>query len=284
MVQQAKTTGGAAVFPKRRYADLFVSLLVAIFICGGAALATDEAPECKVCVSKDSDTLWQIVDSKCLQHLVDHDRYPCLSAAVPEGPQGRYKGYVLLKDLVGPAQVLLIPTQKISGIESPEILGAEATNYFAEAWHARSILDALAHKDLPRNAISLAINSKCKRSQGQVHIHIDCVRPDVNEALSKQRIGYQWAKLGVPLLGHDYMAMRVDGDQLGANPFKLLADKLDGASKNMGERTLVVIGATFENNQNGFIILESQFDLSTHNLAHGEDLQDHYCSIAWQGK
>jgi CDP-diacylglycerol pyrophosphatase len=240
-------------------------------------------------VTENPDALWQNV-SKCISNEANHgDPYPCLGVDLSLGQD---KGFALLKDCVGVGQVLLIPTQKITGIESPEILrdkaGHEPRNYFAEAWRARSILDALVHKDLPRDAISLAINSKCHRTQRQLHIHIDCVRPDVEKALAKQKIGYQWAKLGAQLLNQDYMARRVDGDDAGDlglkdNPFDL-AKELDGASDKMAERTLVVIGATSENRKPGFIILESQFDPKTHNRAHGEDLQDHYCSIAWKSK
>ena len=36
---------------------------------------------------------------------------------------------------------------------------------------------------MPRDDISLAVNSVYGRSQNQLHIHIDCVRSDVRNAL-----------------------------------------------------------------------------------------------------
>ncbi|HZM08527.1 MAG TPA: CDP-diacylglycerol diphosphatase, partial [Methylocella sp.] len=40
-----------------------------------------------------------------------------------------------------------------------------------------------AQKELPRDAINMAINTAGSRSQDQLHIHIDCIRPDVRKAL-----------------------------------------------------------------------------------------------------
>jgi CDP-diacylglycerol pyrophosphatase len=198
MIQPAKTIGGSSVSSKIGFESLLVPLLAAMFVCSGAAVATSDAPECKEAVTENPDALWQNV-SKCISNEANHgDPYPCLGVDLSLGQD---KGFALLKDCVGVGQVLLIPTQKITGIESPEILrdkaGHEPRNYFAEAWRARSILDALVHKDLPRNAISLAINSKCHRTQRQLHIHIDCVRPDVEKALAKQKMdtsGRSWVR------------------------------------------------------------------------------------------
>ena len=69
-------------------------------------------------------------------------------------------GYVVLKDRVGDTQFLLMPTARITGIESPAILAADAPNYWDAAWQARHFVDERAHRDLSREAISLAINSE----------------------------------------------------------------------------------------------------------------------------
>ena len=90
----------------------------------------------------------------------------------------------MLKDLVGATQFLLIPTARIDGIESPQIVAADAPNYFADAWRARSFAEQRAGRGLPRDWMSLAINSADARSQDQLHIHIDCVRADVQETLA----------------------------------------------------------------------------------------------------
>jgi CDP-diacylglycerol pyrophosphatase len=44
-----------------------------------------------------------------------------------------------------------------------------------------------------------------------------------------------WAPLDVPLVGHRYVAVRVNSEQLRQmNPFKLLADGGPGAREDMG--------------------------------------------------
>ena len=65
----------------------------------------------------------------------------------------------VLKDLVGTTQYLLIPTARVTGIESPEILSPGAPNYFQSAWEAKSFVDQRAGWTLPRDWVSLAINS-----------------------------------------------------------------------------------------------------------------------------
>ena len=57
------------------------------------------------------------------------------------------KGFVVLKDIRGVAQFLLIPTARIGGIEDPAILAPDATNYWDAAWRARDFVDGRLHTD-----------------------------------------------------------------------------------------------------------------------------------------
>jgi CDP-diacylglycerol pyrophosphatase len=229
----------------------------------------------------DPDALWKLVHDRCVpdQQQKD-DPAPC---AFVDQREGDAKGYAILKDRVGTTQYLLIPTARVPGIESPSLLAPEAPNYFAEAWRARGYTERAAQHPLPRQAISLAINSSFGRSQNQLHIHIDCLRTDVLTVLQRQlaAVSDGWAPLFEPLVGHHYRAMRVLADTLdGTNPFALLADGLPGARMAMGEQTLVAIGAEFDRGQPGFIILTDQVDLASGDKASGEELQDHDCALA----
>jgi CDP-diacylglycerol pyrophosphatase len=227
------------------------------------------------------DVLWVVVNDECVPHeLQEHDPTPCVRVDLDDGVG---KGFAVLKDIRGNTQFLLIPTARIAGIESPAILAPDAPNYFAEAWDARTDIDAALGRPLPREDIGLAINSVVGRSQDQLHIHVDCVRPDVQSALREESaaIGDYWAPLDVPLSGHRYWARWVAGESLGANnPFRLLAEGLPGAAQDMGGRTLVVIGSSRPNGTAGFVLLEDQVDRENHDVATGEELLDHSCSIA----
>jgi CDP-diacylglycerol pyrophosphatase len=150
----------------------------------------------------DSDALWKIVHDKCVPDQEQNGSpAPCALVDLWEGDA---KGYVVLKDLVGATQYLLIPTARVSGIESALLLAPEAPNYFADAWRERSYTERAAQHPLPRQAISLAINSAFGRSQNQLHIHIDCIRADVRAVLQRQLavIGDSWTPLSEPLAGH----------------------------------------------------------------------------------
>jgi CDP-diacylglycerol pyrophosphatase len=224
--------------------------------------------------SADPNALWDIVNGQCVpDQLRAGEPAPC---ALVDVDGGEPRGYAVLKDLVGATQFLLIPTARVAGIESPEILAADAPNYFADAWRARSYVEQRAGRGLPRDWMSLAINSSAARSQNQLHIHIDCVRADVRDAVAARAgdIGPTWAPLSVPLAGQSYRAMAVDGDELDVNPFRLLADGL-GAGDSMGAQTLVVVGSTGADERPGFVLLAGRADAATPGSGHGEDLQDH---------
>jgi len=229
----------------------------------------------------DSDALWNIVHTQCVPNEEQHGTPgPCAAVDLRNGEQG---GYVVLKDLAGATQFLLIPTARITGIESPAVLAPDAPNYFAIAWQSRAYVDGVLHRELPRDDIALAVNSVFGRSQNQLHIHIDCVRVDVRAALRRVEptLRSTWAPVGTALAGHPYLAMRVEGAQLDqANPFKLLANGAPGAREDMGRHTLVVVGATFSNGHVGFIILDDRADSTTGDTGSGEELQDHSCAIA----
>jgi CDP-diacylglycerol pyrophosphatase len=214
------------------------------------------------------DALWNIVHDRCLPNMfAQGNPAPCAAVDL----QG---GTVLLKDRVGVAQFLLMPTARITGIESPAILSAGAPNYFAAAWAARTRVSALLAHPLPRDATSLAINSESGRTQNQLHIHVDCLRADIRATLATRAaaISDSWAPLPGGLAGHPYLAMRLSGDTISANPFRLLANLVPDADTDMGSYTLVLVGAP-----DGFILLADHADPVTGDRASGEELQDHSC-------
>lgn len=215
----------------------------------------------------DPSALWRIVHDRCEPNQVaTGDPTPCAEVDLAQES-------AVLKDLVGPTQFLLIPTVRSSGIDDPAILAPDTPNYFAAAWRARSFVDEKAGFALPREWLSLAINSAFARSQDQLHIHVDCTSRDVHQALREQAaaVGPDWAPFPVPLAGHRYDARRVGGDELdGVDPFTLVANDIPGARDDMAARTIVVVGAP-----EGFVVLTDHADAATGDFAAGEELQDH---------
>jgi CDP-diacylglycerol pyrophosphatase len=255
--------GGKMKKMKSRYAVFATAAILLASLAAGPAQAADP------------DALWKIVDGHCVPHAragVGPD--PCALVDLAAG-------YAVLKDIRGATQFLLIPTVRVSGIESPSILAPDAPNYWQEAWQARRFVIQRAGRDLPRQGIALAINAQSRRSQNQLHIHIDCIRVDVKAVLAAKggEIGLQWTALTLPPAGHSYRVRRISTPDLAQNPFRLVADTLPGAAAHMGEQSLVVVGAIFADGQEGFYLLADQVEAAEATSGWGEELQDHDCAV-----
>jgi len=225
----------------------------------------------------DPDALWKIVHDQCVpDQLRHHDPAPCTRVSLYRGVA---RGHVVLKDRNGATQFLLIPTARVTGIESPALLAPGAPNYWAPAWEARRYVFRRARRTLPRDVISLAINSAQGRSQNQLHIHVDCVRPDVRDYLAAHaaELPPHWSDWTVHFNGHRYWAMRLDrADLRGVDLFHLLVRQIPAARADMGDWTLVVVGLA----PTGFAVFAGHVDLLTGDRASGEELQDHGCVLA----
>jgi CDP-diacylglycerol pyrophosphatase len=219
------------------------------------------------------DALREIVEDQCLVHWRDQGNpAPCEEVDVADAARPD-SGYAVLADRKGGAHFLVIPAATISGIESPALLAAGATNYFDAAWRARGRLSRAVGHEIPRQAVGLAVNPPHARSQDQLHIHIECLRPDVYRTLAREaeRLTGSWAPVSVG--GASYFAMRIAGEDLSAeNPFKLLAGGMPQPGKSMADYTLVVAGAQSKSGP-GFVVLASA-------SAAGELLLDSTCSAA----
>jgi CDP-diacylglycerol pyrophosphatase len=221
--------------------------------------------------------LWRVVHDVCVpDQQVFSSPAPCTEVDLAAG-------HVILKDPdpYSPTHFLLIPTARLAGIEDPALLSPDAPNYWAQAWQARRYVDQRAGRVLGRDELSLAVNSAYRRTQDQLHIHIDCIKPAVKAALRAHAsaIGRNWAPFPVPLAGEQYLAKRVVGSDLAAtDPFRLLA-ALPEVRAAMGEESLVVTGETDADGQPGFILLAGRTWPGFGNKW-GEELQDHRCTLA----
>lgn len=234
---------------------------VALALAGIAGAAVLFAPA--LCANRDA--LRQIVQEQCVVHWrQQHNPAPCVRVDA---------GYALLADRKGGAHFLLIPTRTIDGIESPELESPDAPNYFSAAWQARDLIAAAVGHRIPREVVGLAVNPVHARSQDQLHIHIECLRPDVFRSLqaAARRISGAWST--VTIGGANFEALRIVGEELdGANPFGILAARMPQSRHAMADYTLVLAGMHFESGP-GFILLAGTSRA-------GELLLDSTCAIA----
>jgi CDP-diacylglycerol pyrophosphatase len=227
-------------------------------------------------LGRDPDALWFVVHDIC---ALDQRQFgsPSPCAEVDLG-----NGYVILKAPGSPTHFLLVPTARVTGIEDPAIVAPHAPNYWAQAWRARQYVEQRAGRVLERDEVGLAVNSIAGRTQHQLHIHIDCIKPAVRATLHAHAaaIGPDWAPFPVTLAGEHYLARRIGGSDLaGVNPFQLLA-ALPQARAAMGRETLVLTGAIDPEGRPGFILLAGRAAPDTRHKGSGEDLLDHRCALA----
>jgi CDP-diacylglycerol pyrophosphatase len=229
----------------------------------------------------DPSALWKIVNGQCVPHeQAAHDAAPCTEVELEGGVDS---GYAVLKDREGVAQFLLIPTKRTSGMDDPMLLSPDRRNYWNAAWQARYLVEGRLKQNLPRDGFALAINSVDGRTQDQFHIHIDCIRPDVRDALNAHlsSVGKTWAPFPVPLAGATYRAIRIEHEDLNpVDPFHVLADNDPAAAADMGHHTLVLVGVDFGNYSRGFVLLDGKANLLGGVTGSGEQLEDHSCAIA----
>jgi CDP-diacylglycerol pyrophosphatase len=222
-----------------------------------------------------SSALWHVVHDLCVTDMK-------VSGLPAPGVEVNLKGrFAVRKDLRGVTQLLLMPTDRIYGIESDRLLEDDSPNYWQDAWAARPLFDKGAGRAVPREDLGLAINSAYGRTQNQLHIHIDCLKPRVRDMLEadQRRIGLVWAPFPITFSGHRYRARRVMGENLGErDPFKLLAED-PRARIDMGRETLVVAGMMFAGDKPGFVLLSDRADLTRMDQGAGEELLDHSCAV-----
>jgi len=222
-----------------------------------------------------SIALWRVVRGLCMTDMkVSGHPAPCLEV--------NPAGYALLRDPQAKTEVLLVPTTRLVGIESPELQAHGALNYWQAAWDARRLIEDRAGRQALREDIGLAINSAFGRSQDQLHIHVDCVLPEVKAALEMRstEIGASWTPLGFALAGKYYRALRLDGEALGErDPFKLLAQGSPEARADMARQTLAVVGVRSRDGRPGFILLAATGDTPENPDGASEALLDHSCAL-----
>jgi CDP-diacylglycerol pyrophosphatase len=241
---------------KRRFAAVSMASVGAILFAAAASCAN-------------RDALREIVQNQCLVHWREqHSAAPCvevhLDAAAPAE-----SGYAVLADRKGGAHFLLIPTRTISGIESPTLEEPGGPSYFQAAWRARAELNGAIGRQVPARLVGLAVNPLHARGQDQLHIHIECLRPDVYETLARQaaQISSSWSPL--TLGGASYWVRSISSNLDADDPFKVLASHPPEGDRGMHDYTLVVAGAATEDR--GFIMLASA-------SAAGELLLDSSCA------
>ena len=220
--------------------------------------------------------LWHVIQTCVAAHDLTGIPFPCLDVQTHDGVE---RGYAVLRAPFDRSHIIVSPTVRTIGIEADRLRGPRAPNYFADAWAARQYaIDGLPRAP-DRGDLALAVNSRLGRSQDQLHIHVDCIRPAVKQALADAMPTLderRWTRIVVMPRAPRYWALPLStADLRGPNLFDLVADGLAVAPDDRDDTTIVVVGTAGP--KPGFVVLARQRVQNTNDEAHGEALMDHSC-------
>ena len=223
--------------------------------------------------------LWRVVQTCMANHYVTGGAFPCLQV---ETASGAASGYVVLRAPLEDTHVILTPTVRTIGIEAERLRASGAPDYFQDAWSIRHFVTDGLTRQPARDDIAMAVNSKPGRSQDQLHIHVDCIRPAVKQSLERQAASLHlqgWTQISILPHAPRYWAMPLARDDLtGVNVFKIVASGLKIDPDRMDDTTIVVAGSGAVSDRPGFIILARQRVSHSRDEAHGEALLNHSCA------
>ena len=222
--------------------------------------------------------LWRVVQTCLASHYVTGGAFPCLAVETANGTEG---GYAVLRAPLDGRHVIVTPTVRTIGIEADRLRAADAPDYFRDAWSIRHFVTDGLTRQPSREDLAMAVNSRLGRSQDQLHIHVDCVRPAVKQALQRQAASLsldRWTQIAVLPHAPRYWALPVRSEDLaGVNVFTLVAKGLAVDPRRMDDMTVVVAGSDNIHDRPGFIVLARQRVANSVDEAHGEALLNHSC-------
>lgn len=220
---------------------------------------------------EESDTLRKIVLEECLPNQQQNQNPSPCAEVKPNA------GYVVLKDLNGPLQYLLMPTYRINGTESPLLTDPSTPNFF---WLARQARDFMSKNTASRFPIARFLWRSTPapgvRKTIFIFISLVFVLMCANNWITIWRTSAAAGCHCGGLRGHEYLARRVTESELvQRSPFMMLAEEVPEAREHMGSYGLAMV----RQSDNSFVLLATQRNLLTLNRASAEEIQDHQCEI-----
>jgi CDP-diacylglycerol pyrophosphatase len=215
------------------------------------------------------DGLWRVVHGVCspISRFTGLPT-PCLAV-------DHERGFATVRAPDEATHIIITPLVRVAGVESPSLLRKGAPNYWADAWSERHWVEEAAGRPLDWSDIGMAINSRAGRSQDQLHIHVDCVIPQLKPELARAARGRKgWFELDLRPWSGRYHARWLSAKELDRNIFRMTALEIAHGRDNMAGETIAVIGLDEPRSGRGFVLL------AANDGGHAEDLLDHQCHLA----
>ena len=222
------------------------------------------------CARADRDVLWRDIGGICVPAYKAQDMYgPCAVVNLDHR-------FAIFKTDKDPYQFLLIPTDKITGIEDPQVLQPTEPNRFYDAWLNKGFSTQLLNKPFREHMIALAVNAMNARTQDQLHIHISCLSSEARKiiaALPVSQLNGQWSGTAVEIGAYRYFYKRLSLNELKKqNLFVTTKEKVDQEKGAIAYAGIGLVNLDPDN----FLLLTGIGNEQRGVAA--ERLQDHYCA------
>lgn len=191
----------------------------------------------------DRNALWRTVQSCKVDLKTLGLAFPCLDVA-PDPDKS--ESTVVIRAPMEQTHIIVVPTHRVPGLESPVLLRPEAGAYWRAAWDARHYVASAHPRPLRLNDIGIAANSQETRSQDQFHIHADCVSSRVRADLSAHPggIGPAWKLLTFTVAGQRYYGRQIAAAQLAlSNPLGSLVEAIPALRQRMDVTGFAILPA-----------------------------------------
>lgn len=246
---------------KHRLAVLSISLAVAVIIMSSF-------------VSRSA--LGLVVQACEINSTLTGSPYPCLKVVQAQDP---LSSYAVLREPTDKERTILAPLADVSGIEDPRLLAARAPNYFDAAWKEQLATIDLRSLTAQPQHFALAINAASWRTQDRLHIHMGCETPRFRTLLKTHAAEIGSVRFTNLRTKAGWWATFQPADDLSnLNPFKVVAEGVDGARSNMNNAVVGVFGATLPDGQHGFYIL-ARINGANKSRVSAEDMIDPKCQL-----
>ena len=224
-----------------------------------------------------SGSLFQVVKICEQMAQLAESPFPCLRVTLGDYSNA---GFAVVPS-PGVADILLVPLKMLPGIESPELLTDGSPNWWQVAWNARDLLIERSPRQISRDDVGLAVNSREARSQDQLHIHIACIDLGIRSKIApfERAITRSWSSFPIRLASQSWWAMRLEEDELKSNPFRLLKELRSIAGGSAGDWGVAVLAWTFANGSDGFLLFATHDRAADRQKASGAALLDTRCVL-----
>lgn len=166
--------------------------------------------------------------------------FPCLRV----GAKGTgATPYVVLRVPGSRTHLLVMPAQAIPGLEDPRLQRPPYGSLWAEALATRPLVSEGAGFAIPNAFIGLAVNADRVRSQDQLHIHVECIRPRYLQSIRAQAagLGRDGTTTSMIVAGEHFIARRIGREDVErGNLFALLASGSPAGAGLSGVGALLV--------------------------------------------